>query len=294
MIIEALNEFQLPSWVCAIDFKKAFDSVEHDHLWEALYQHKVPNKYTAKLAQLYRGQTAKIITDKESKELKIGRGTKQGDPLSPKLFNAVLEKAFTRAKEHWKSQGWGISVASDMEERLTNLRFADDVLLIAESEQQLQAMIADLIDETGKVGLEIHIGKTKVLTSENQGGEEEMEEARHLEVRGNKIEILKKDGLTMYLGRLLSLQNPHDVELDNRIKKGWKKFMSLKNELCGKAYPSWAIKRPSEIIQRHGNTDCTIRLRSVDNGRQQREVIKKGTKKDVEVDHWNGEEVQEG
>ena len=98
-------------------------------------------------------------------------------------------------------------------------------------------MIADLIDETSKVGLEIHMGETKVLTSENQGGEEEMEEARHLEVRGNKIDILKKDGPTMYPGRLLSLQNPHDVELDNRIKKGWKKFLSLKHELCGRAYP---------------------------------------------------------
>ena len=146
--------------------------MEHDRLWEseALYQQKVPNKYTAKFAQLYRGQSANIITDKASKELKIGRGTKQGDPLSPKLFNAVLEKAFTRAKEHWKSKGWGISIGNDMEERLTNLRFADDGLLIAESEQQLQAMIENLLDETSKVGLEIHMGKTKALTPEIKVG----------------------------------------------------------------------------------------------------------------------------
>jgi len=71
LIIEAMNEFQLPLWVCAIDFKKAFDSVEHDHLWEALSQQKVPNRYTRRLAQLYRGQTAKIITDRESKEFDI-------------------------------------------------------------------------------------------------------------------------------------------------------------------------------------------------------------------------------
>ena len=105
LIIEAMNEFQLPLWVCAIDFKKAFDSVEYDHLWEALNQQKVPNRYTGKLAQLYRGQTAKIITDRESKELNIGRGTKQGDPLSPKLFNAVLGKAFARAKENGEVKG---------------------------------------------------------------------------------------------------------------------------------------------------------------------------------------------
>ena len=104
-----------------------------------------------KLAQLYRGQTAKIITDRESKEFDIGRRTKQGDPLSPKLFNAVLEQAFARAKGKWRSRGWGLRIEGSTEQRLSNLRFADDVLLIAESEHQLQEMIGDLVEETSKV-----------------------------------------------------------------------------------------------------------------------------------------------
>ena len=87
LIVEAMAEFQLPLWVCAIDFKKAFDSVEHDHIWDALHRQNVPHRYIRKLAQLYEGQTATIVTDKVSKEFGIGRGTKQGDPISPKLFN---------------------------------------------------------------------------------------------------------------------------------------------------------------------------------------------------------------
>ena len=44
---------------------------------------------------------------------------------------------------------------------LWNLRFADDVLLIAQSRRQLAAMIGDLIIATRRVGLELHAGKKK-------------------------------------------------------------------------------------------------------------------------------------
>ena len=54
-----------------------------------------------------------------------------------------------------------------MDERLTNLRFADDILLIATPRDQLKSMIEDLEKHTAEVGLEIHMGKTKVLRNGN-------------------------------------------------------------------------------------------------------------------------------
>ena len=122
--------------------------------------------YTRLLARLYTKQTANVVTDKVSKEFRIGRGTKQGDPISPELYNAVLEKTLRRAKESWGRKGWGLRMEGGMDERLTNLRFADDILLIATSRDQLKSMIEDLEKYTAEVGLEIHMGKTKVLTNE--------------------------------------------------------------------------------------------------------------------------------
>jgi hypothetical protein len=42
---------------------------------------------------------------------------------------------------------------------------------------------------------------------------------------------------TEYLGRLLSFKNTHRVEVESRIAKAWRKFMSLKSALCSKHYP---------------------------------------------------------
>ena len=50
---------------------------------------------------------------------------------------------------------------------LTNLRFADDVLLFAISKEQLQKMMYELKECTEKVGLRIHPRKTKVLSNQS-------------------------------------------------------------------------------------------------------------------------------
>ena len=102
---------------------------------------------------------------------------------------------------------------------------------MAADEKQLRAMIADLMDAAAKIGLELHMGKTKVL---NNGRDDASAEKKHLEVRGSKIVVVEA---TEYLGRKLSLQNTHETEVAHRIAKAWSKFMSYKAELCSKHYP---------------------------------------------------------
>eukprot|EP00973_Karenia_brevis_P065385 9084690-Karenia_brevis.AAC.1 len=85
------HEFNQKIWLAALDFKKAFDTVEHKSLWEALNAQGVSNGYVNLLAQLYAGQTGQVRTDTLSKAFNIQRGTKQGDPLSSLLFNSLLE-----------------------------------------------------------------------------------------------------------------------------------------------------------------------------------------------------------
>ena len=58
-IIERLNEHNLPLWICAIDFKKAFDTVEHQAIWHALASQGVPSRYVRILQALYSDQVGK-------------------------------------------------------------------------------------------------------------------------------------------------------------------------------------------------------------------------------------------
>ena len=93
-LAEKFTEFRLPLWVAVVDFEKGFDCVEHEAIWEAMREQKVPKPYIRICQALYKDQTAKVVTEAESREFAIERGTKQGDPMSPKLFNAVLQSVF--------------------------------------------------------------------------------------------------------------------------------------------------------------------------------------------------------
>ena len=72
--------------------------------------------------------------------------------MSPILFNADVEHFMVKLKATLRSRKYGI----------TNLRYADDILLIASSLPQIKRMLTDLNQEAEKVGLKLHPGKTKI------------------------------------------------------------------------------------------------------------------------------------
>ena len=104
---------------------------------------------------------------------------------------------------------------------MCNLRFADDVILLATSKNQLKQMIHDLSIAAEEVGLELHMGKTKILTNQEKTGS--------VEVRGARIDIVEE---TEYLGRRLTLKDTHATKVRNRVTKALEKFMALKQKLC--------------------------------------------------------------
>ena len=230
---EKTEEFQLNAWVAAIDFKKAFDSINQNYLWEALREQHVPGPYIRVLQSLYYGQTAQVKTDKRSRTFDVQRGTKQGDPLSSLLFNALLEKMMSSAKTSFRRKKLGIQLGGTDESRLTNLRFADDVLLAARSLKQLCEMLMIVQHEASQCGLELHPDKTKIISSTNREGRPR---ASHVQVGSMKIEILARASSVKYLGRQITFENYHELELSNRIRAGWARFTQNKEELVNKRY----------------------------------------------------------
>eukprot|EP00973_Karenia_brevis_P029627 4087194-Karenia_brevis.AAC.1 len=102
---ETTREWQIPLWVATLDFKKAFDTVSHQALWKSLAEQGIQACYIDLLSQLYSNQSARVRTDVLSRQFEIQRGTKQGDPLSSLLFNALSESIFQKIKPQWENEG---------------------------------------------------------------------------------------------------------------------------------------------------------------------------------------------
>ena len=120
-----------------IDYEKAFDSVEHFAIFEALRKININETYVQILENIYRKATASIhIDDLVSEKFQIKRGVRQGDPISPKIFSAAIETIFQTV-----DLDKGLNIDG---ETLTNLRFADDVALttnnMTEMEEQLNRL----------------------------------------------------------------------------------------------------------------------------------------------------------
>jgi hypothetical protein len=192
-IWEKCNEFNLPLWVAAIDFSKAFDCVGHACIRKALDDMGVPRAYIKVMTKLYADQTGVVVTDKESKTFSIRWGTKQGDPSSPIIFNAVLENVMVDVQAAWREKGWGLDLGAGRKSALCNLRFADDVLLLATSKEQLRQMLEDVIKATAAAGLELHFGKTVIL---NNIPDDLRRAATSVSVGTKQVEILPYEATT--------------------------------------------------------------------------------------------------
>ena len=129
-------------WVATFDVMKVFDSITHNSIWDALKTCGIEHEYINLLKRLYKNQKAIAMTDREVDMFEIKGGPSQGDSLSSLLFNIVLQVALKDDLPRWqKKKGRGICSGDGDHDCLTNMRFADDVLLFASTKEQLQKIV---------------------------------------------------------------------------------------------------------------------------------------------------------
>ena len=104
------------------------------------------------MRNLYAGQEATVrIGHGTADWFQIGKGVRQGCILSPCLFNLYAE--YIMRNTGLEEAQAGIKIAG---RNISNLRYADDITLMAESEE-LKGLLMKVKEECEKVGLKLNI-----------------------------------------------------------------------------------------------------------------------------------------
>ena len=123
--------------------------------WKILKEMGIPDHLTCFLRNLYAGQESTVRTGHGTTDwFQIGKGVRQGCilSLSPCLFNLYAE--YIMRNTGLDEAQAGIKIAG---RNINNLRYADDITLMAESEEELKSLLMKVKEGREKVGLKLNI-----------------------------------------------------------------------------------------------------------------------------------------
>ena len=139
---------------------------------------------------------------------------RQGCVLSPDLFN-IYSEMIMRTVEDLE----GIKIGG---RNLTNIRYADDTALIADSESKLQALVDCLVRESSVKGLSVNITKTQVMVISKS----ETQETANITIEGKRLEQVSRFS---YLGSIITQNGRCDEDIKTRIIIAKEAFNKVKN-----------------------------------------------------------------
>src|SRR6476619_7576520 len=166
MKCERSLEFGNNVYSCFVDFEKAFDRVNWEKMMKVLQSIGVDWRDQRMISELYMNQEAVVrFAGGESDSGIIGRGVRQGCPLSPLLFSIYAEMMMKEALENVEV---GIRVGGEL---IKDVKYADDQGMIANTEAGLQSLMDSLNTTAKYYDIKNNIKKTKAMVVLRNGGE---------------------------------------------------------------------------------------------------------------------------
>ena len=151
----------LPMVFLFVDFSKAFDSVSFISIKRALEAWQISADFIDAILAPYNGH--RVTISGCDAEFDLEQGVLQGDTVAPYLFlivlDAILFKAFKEERGiliHQKG-----TRSRGKQTYLTDMDYADDLLILSHSVKDAQAQLHDLQKAASEVGLSINVGKGK-------------------------------------------------------------------------------------------------------------------------------------
>ena len=178
-----------------LDLRNAFGSVPHSVMWDMMSRLSVPSTFLSFCKTIYADSGHRVVTDAgKTRFIELKQGIKQGCPLSPLLFNFVME-GFVRGIKSLERVGYRYCGG----EAISDLEYADDMCLLASSKADLERML-NIVEIYAKwAGLKFNISKCGILNLKNNNGRKYVESFSPT-LNGLAIPALKWEDSYRYLG----------------------------------------------------------------------------------------------
>jgi hypothetical protein len=202
-----------------VDLEKAFDNVNWKILFNVMNNVGIDIKDRNILHAIYKNQEAEIKINSTTKTANLQKGVRQGCPLSPSLFNVYVELAIRDIKQKLEEQMIGVVIVGIL---IPMICFADDIVLLATSENDLQTAIIEMDNIFLEFKLNKNSEKTKVMICSKQN-----EPNINISLKGKIMEQINQ---FKYLGSIIDNEGRSKKEIKSRIGQAKKAFL-LKSKL---------------------------------------------------------------
>jgi hypothetical protein len=190
-----------------MDFKKAYDSVRREVLYKILIEFGIPRKLEKLIKMSLTESYSRVRVGKNvSDRFPIRNGLKQGDALSPMLFNFALEYAIKRVQVN--QDGFKLNGTHQL------LAYADDVNILGGSIHTVKQNAEALVAAAREIGLEVSADETKYMVMSRDQNAGRIHSVRTDNSTFERVEEFK------YLGTNLTNQNSIAEEIKSRLRSG--------------------------------------------------------------------------
>ena len=204
-----------------IDLKRCFDYIERDMLLYKLLLNNIDGKMYNSVKSIYASSTLCIrLNNKTTAWFECRTGVKQGCNLSPTLFSIFANDLVAEIN----NLGLGIDIG---ERKLAMLLYADDIVLMAESEENLQSMLNTLSDWCRRWRVLINTNKSKCMHF-RRGNSQRTQSEFH--IGDSKLETVDK---YKYLGVVFHDKMDLSFNCDTLSKAGGRALGSIINKVHG-------------------------------------------------------------
>lgn len=156
-IIRNRKLLKKPTFLCFVDFSRAFDAIDRTYLMLKLYKIGIGGKFLRAVEGMYKNTSACVrINGHLSDYFDTTAGVRQGDCLSPTLFSLFINDLATEIK----ASGHGVKING---EDVPILLYADDIVICAETEESLQALLKIMENWCNQWRMSVNADKTKIM-----------------------------------------------------------------------------------------------------------------------------------